>query len=136
MKFYETLDVGDVIELHYMLIIDFGGMKGIFSETRGKVESILDFMFKEYFGQELYIGLFTKAAYLLYSLIKNHCFPDGNKRIDFNSCEIFIYINGYELCTDSYDFAKFVEDIAASKYRSTDITCYILSIGKALKDNY
>lgn len=62
-------------------------------------------------------------------------FPDGNKRIAFNSCEIFLYINGYELDTERIDFAKFVEDIAASKHSTKNINSYILSIGKILKDN-
>ena len=135
MEDYEILDVEDIIELHDMLIRDFGGMSGIFPDTEAKVDAILNNMFGEYFGRNPYIGLFNKAAYLLYSLTKNHCFPDGNKRIAFNSCEIFLYINGYELDTERIDFAKFVEDIAASKHSTKNINSYILSIGKILKDN-
>lgn len=135
METYELLDVEDIVELHDMLIRDFGGMEGIYPETEGKVEAILNNMFAEYFGNNPYDGLFNKAAYLLYSLTKNHCFPDGNKRIAFNSCEIFLYINGYELNTERIDFAKFVESVASSRCSSKNINTYILSIGKTLKNN-
>lgn len=135
MKKYEVLGVNDIIELHDMLIRDFGGMDGIFPDTEARVDAILNNMFAEYFGRNPYAGLFNKAAYLLYSLIKNHCFPDGNKRIAFNSCEIFLYINGYELDTERIDFTEFVQDIAASKHNTKNINSYILSIGKILKNN-
>ncbi len=70
MEDYEILDVEDIIELHDMLIRDFGGMSGIFPDTEAKVDAILNNMFAEYFGRNPYIGLFNKAAYLLYSLTK------------------------------------------------------------------
>lgn len=132
---YKSLSVDLVLAIHDNQIRDFGGSSGYFSDSKDKVGSTLTFMFETYFGEELYKGLFTKASYMLYSLIKNHCFPDGNKRVAFNSCEIFLRLNGYELDTDKVDFAEYVESIAASNYRGQAINDYIIEISNFLEEN-
>ncbi|HVX92514.1 MAG TPA: virulence protein RhuM/Fic/DOC family protein [Candidatus Dojkabacteria bacterium] len=48
--------------------------------TNGAVENIVRNIFQSFNGQELYPSLEEKAAYLLYFVIKNHPFIDGNKR--------------------------------------------------------
>ena len=122
---YEILTTQDIIELHDKLIDDFGGLKGTYPETGSKVDAILGNVYGNYFGQELYPSLFDKAAMLLYSLCKNHCFPDGNKRIAFNSCEILLAINGFMLDTSKMDFAKFVENIAESQFTGNKVNEYV-----------
>src|SRR5207248_3152472 len=50
------------------------------------------------FGQEeLYPTLTGKAAALGYSLIQNHPFVDGNKRIGHAAMETFLVLNGSEI---------------------------------------
>lgn len=132
---YKALSTDLVIMIHDNQIRDFGGSRGYFPDSIDKVESTLTFMFETYFGEELYKGLFMKAAYMLYSLAKNHCFPDGNKRVAFNSCEIFLGLNGYELDTSKLDFVKFIEDIASSKVRGVEIDNYITEIAGCLEQN-
>lgn len=132
---YKTIPLELVIMIHDNQIKDFGGTQGHFPDSIDKVESTLTFMFESYFGEELYKGLFMKASYMLYSLSKNHCFPDGNKRVAFNSCEIFLGLNGYELDTSKVDFAKFVEDVASSEVRGLDIDNYIIEIADYLEKN-
>lgn len=132
---YKSIPVELVIMIHDNQIRDFGGKSGYFPDSKDKVESTLTFMFETYFGEELYKGIFKKAAYMLYSLTKNHCFPDGNKRVAFNSCEIFLGLNGYELDTSQVDFSKFVEDIASSKVRGSKIDNYINEIAEFLEKN-
>lgn len=70
---------------------------------------------------------------MLYSLIKNHYFLDGNKRVAFNSCEIFLALNGYELDTSKVDFADYVENIASYKVKESDKDDYIIKIAKYLE---
>ena len=48
-------------------------------------------------GKELYPDLVSKAAILYYSLIKNHPFINGNKRIATTSLIVFLFINNYWL---------------------------------------
>ena len=48
-------------------------------------------------GQELYPGLADKAAALGFSLVCNHPFVDGNKRVGHAAMETFLVLNGWEL---------------------------------------
>ena len=45
----------------------------------------------------LFDALTSKAAYLLWCLITNHPFIDGNKRTAFESADVFLRANGYEI---------------------------------------
>ena len=46
-------------------------------------------------GHEVYPTLELKAAALLHSLAKNHALVDGNKRLSWMSCLVFLSRNGY-----------------------------------------
>ena len=48
-------------------------------------------------GQDLYPDLAAKAAALAFSIIKNHPFVDGNKRVGHAALETFLILNGHEL---------------------------------------
>ncbi|MBI4356015.1 MAG: type II toxin-antitoxin system death-on-curing family toxin [Candidatus Omnitrophica bacterium] len=48
-------------------------------------------------GQDLYPDLFGKAAALGHSLISNHPFVDGNKRVGFGAMHVMLQLNGYDL---------------------------------------
>ena len=48
-------------------------------------------------GVELYPTLAQKAAALGFSIIRNHPFVDGNKRIGHAAMEIFLVANGWEI---------------------------------------
>lgn len=48
-------------------------------------------------GEELYPDLASKAAALGHSLIQNHPFVDGNKRVGHAATEAFLLLKGCEL---------------------------------------
>lgn len=50
-------------------------------KKKGKVEGILEAVYQNVFGQELYPTMEEKAANLLYFMIKDHPFADGCKRM-------------------------------------------------------
>jgi death-on-curing protein len=52
-------------------------------------------------GNDLYPSLAAKAASLAYSLIQNHPFVDGNKRVGHAAMEVFLIMNGYEILANS-----------------------------------
>ncbi|MCL4152881.1 UNVERIFIED_CONTAM: hypothetical protein GTU68_061766 [Idotea baltica] len=54
-------------------------------------------------GDELYPSLIDKAAALCFSLVLNHPFVDGNKRIGHAAMETFLILNGHELNADVDD---------------------------------
>lgn len=89
---YLTLE--ETLELHKQLIQRFGGTAGI--RDMGLLESALVRPQTGY-----YDSLSLQAAALLQSLIKNHCFIDGNKRVAFAATAIFLRMNGYRLTVDA-----------------------------------
>ena len=48
-------------------------------------------------GADLYPTIVEKAGALGFSLIMNHPFVDGNKRVGHSAMETFLVINGYEI---------------------------------------
>jgi prophage maintenance system killer protein len=65
---------------------DFGGLFGI--EKDNGFKSALKTIYQTFDGAELYPSVEEKAANLLYFIVKNHAFIDGNKRV---AAAIFIY---------------------------------------------
>ena len=86
--FYPTL--AEALELHQKLIDRFGGKPGI--RDKGLLESALARPQSGY-----YTTLSEQAGALLQSLVQNHSFIDGNKRMAFALTAIFLRMNGYRL---------------------------------------
>lgn len=59
----------------------FGGSSLFGSEKDGSFKSSIGQIYQTFDGQELYPSVEEKAAMLLYLVVKNHSFVDGNKRI-------------------------------------------------------
>jgi len=55
------------------------------------------------FGEDAYPDVWTKAAALLHSVVKNHALVDGNKRLGWLSTAVFLEINGIAVTHISND---------------------------------
>jgi death-on-curing protein len=88
----------EVVELHRQIIEQSGGALGI--RDRGALESALAQPRITFGGEYLYPTLVDKAAAISFSLIMNHPFIDGNKRIGHAAMEVFLVMNGYEIDAD------------------------------------
>lgn len=86
----QFLTTEEVLEIHTELIKHFGGPPGV--RDMGLLESAL---FRPQSGY--YPELTQMAAALFESLIKNHPFIDGNKRVAFFATDVFLRLNGYQL---------------------------------------
>ncbi len=64
-------------------------------------------------GVELYGSLVEKAATLAFSLIKNHPFIDGNKRIGHASMETFLILNCYSIHAGVDDQERVIMGVAS-----------------------
>jgi death-on-curing protein len=89
------LTLGEILELYRQLIGQSGGLAGI--RDFGALEAALSQPQMTFEGEELYPTLIEKASILGFSLINNHPFIDGNKRIGHAAMEIFLILNGYEI---------------------------------------
>lgn len=72
----------------------FGGSSLFGSEKDGSFKSSIGQIYQTFDGQELYPSIEEKAAMLLYLVVKNHSFVDGNKRIAATLFLWFMQNNG------------------------------------------
>lgn len=88
-----------VLLLHKLIAEETGGSIGVRDETL--LESALENAFAGFGGQEFYPTKEEKGARLGYTLISNHAFVDGNKRIGMYVMLTFLEVNGIRLeCTN------------------------------------
>lgn len=65
------------------------------------------------FGAEAYPDIWTKAAALLLSIVKNHALVDGNKRLGWLATAVFLHLNGIDVSVASNDDVyELVMDVA------------------------
>ena len=102
-----------VILLHRDIIAQSGGSPEIRDE--GLLDSALNATFQTFAGMELYPTIIEKASRLGYSLIKNHAFVDGNKRIGAHTMLVFLTLNGIEIEYEDNDFIHLVLGIASGE---------------------
>ena len=88
-----------VLLLHQLITEETGGSIGV--RDIGLLESALENAFSSYDGTEFYPTKEEKGARLGYTLISNHAFVDGNKRIGMYVMLTFLEVNGIEMtCTN------------------------------------
>ena len=90
----EYVTTADALFFHKQLIERYGGASGL--RDAGALESALHRPQTGY-----YDTIVHEAAALLESLIQNHPFVDGNKRVAFAVADVFLRINGYTIVADS-----------------------------------
>jgi death-on-curing protein len=85
------------------------------------------------FGEELHATLWEKAAALVFSLIKNHPFYDGNKRIALLAVGEFLRRNGWELTAAPEEALRFSTRIAASDVTNKEIAQWLREHSKKVE---
>lgn len=75
------IDYDSALEAIDDLRMKFGGSKLFGNEKDESFKSSLYTIYQTFDGEELYPSMEEKAANLLYFVVKNHSFSDGNKRI-------------------------------------------------------
>ena len=84
-----------VLSIYGILIKKTGGSSGVLNES--SIDSALNNIWQTFDGLELYPTLAEKGARLGYSLVRNHSFSDGNKRIGILTMLTFLSVNGIEI---------------------------------------
>lgn len=104
----QYVTTADALFFHRQLIERYGGATGI--RDAGALESALHRPQTGY-----YDTLIHEAAALLESLIQNHPFVDGNKRIAFAVVDVFLRINGYTISSDSALIYQYVIELVENQ---------------------
>lgn len=93
-----------VLLLHQLVIEETGGAADV--RDLDLLDSALASAFQTFDGKELYPTKEEKAARIGYSLISNHAFVDGNKRIGMYVLLTFLETNGIRLRPSVDDVAR------------------------------
>jgi len=105
------LTVAEVVAIHHFQIEEYSGEHGMLSQ--GALEAAV---FRPQTGY--YNDLSEEAAALLESLVNNHPFVDGNKRVGFAAAHTFLLVNGFDLDVGTKaPFEFMMKTIADGKFR-------------------
>jgi len=98
-------------EIHNILIERFGGSKGV--RDKGSLLAALARPYATFDQQNLYTTAVEKAAAIFESLIINHPFIDGNKRIAYALMRLILLEYDFDILATQNE--KYEMTIAASK---------------------
>lgn len=111
--------------LQQLMAEETGGSVGIRDE--GLLDSAIEGIYQTFDGKELYRSKEEKGARLGYSLISNHSFLDGNKRIGMFVMLTFLEVNGIRLECTNEDVAEAGLAVAAGKMGYEDLLEWVKS---------
>jgi len=104
------LSVDQVLFLHELQLDRFGGSRGL--RDQGGLESAVARPAMTFAGEDLYPDIAAKAAGLMHSLVMNHPFVDGNKRVGISAAELFFELNGARLDSPDKDLEELTLSVA------------------------
>ena len=110
--------------LHQLMAEATGGSVGVRDE--GLLDSAIEGAFATFDGVELYQTKEEKAAHLGYSLISNHAFVDGNKRIGVYVMLSFLELNGIHIESSDEDIVAMGLGVADGSMNQDDILSWIM----------
>lgn len=112
-----------VLLLHQLMAEATGGDVGIRDEAL--LESAIENIYATFDGVELYPSKEEKAARLGFSLISNHAFVDGNKRIGIYVMLSFLELNGIRIWASNEDVVNLGLSVADGSADYDDILKWI-----------
>lgn len=120
----KRLTKSQVIQIHSILIQETGGIDGIRDE--GLLDSALNSPFQSFGGEDIYKTIQSKASRLGFSLINNHAFVDGNKRIGLLVMMTFLEMNGIILECSNKEIIELGLGVASNKLDDKDLLDWII----------
>ena len=117
------LSLAEVLDLYGRVLVAGGGSSAI--RDLGALESALAQPRATFDDVELYPTLVEKATALGFSLIRNHPFVDGNKRIGHAALEVFLVLNGQQLDASVADAEHVILGVAAGTIGRDEFAAWI-----------
>ena len=117
------ITINYILKLHKKMITTTGGSHGI--RDMSLLKSALENSKSTFGGKDLYPKIENKCASICYSIINNHAFIDGNKRIGIYVMIIILEYNGVKLKYTQDELIKFGLDIAKGDLNQKNILEWI-----------
>ena len=119
----KTISKAALLRMHDLLAKETGGDPSL--RDGGLLESALASPFASFGAEELYPTLPEKAARLGFTLMKNHPFADGNKRIGMLALLTLLALNGAPLCTSSSEIARVGISVASGEMSYEELLSWV-----------
>ena len=113
-----------VLLLHKLIAEETGGSIGVREE--GLLDSALESAFATFDGKDLYPTKEEKGARLGYTLISDHAFVDGNKRIGMYVMMTFLEVNGIRLECTNEEVAQVGLGVAAGEMNYEQLLDWVI----------
>ena len=113
------LTLNEALEIYRRIVDQSGGSFGI--RDLRSLESSLAQPRATFGGEDLYPTIVEKASALGFSLIQNHPFVDGNKRIGHAVMETFLILNGFEINAAVDEQEQVILTIASGKMKRDEM---------------
>ncbi|MBY0401376.1 type II toxin-antitoxin system death-on-curing family toxin [Myxococcota bacterium] len=131
------LSLREILTLHERIAAGSGGGVGV--RDLGLLESAIAQPRQSFDGADLHPSIIDKAAALGFSLISNHPFVDGNKRVGHAALEVFLMLNGYELNASVDKQERVILAVAAGRSTREEFRRWVAdhvieASGEALED--
>ena len=117
------LTLGEVLEIYRQIMEQSGGMLGI--RDLAALESALAQPRLTFGGEDLYPAIIEKASALAFSIIQNHPFVDGNKRMGHAVMEIFLVLNGFEIKAETSEQEATILQVASGEISRETFTVWL-----------
>jgi death-on-curing protein len=112
-----------VLALHALVVAETGGAGGV--RDLGALESAVAQPRASFGGEPLYPTLAAQAAALCVSLVGNHPFVDGNKRVGHAALETMLVLNGFELAAGVDDAERTMLALAAGALPRAEFVAWV-----------
>lgn len=119
------LTAPQILFIHSRLIDETGGSHGL--RDIGLLTSAVERPKATFDGEDLYPTIHAKAAALMESLVGNHPFIDGNKRVGITAAALFLQFNDHQLETTNDELERFTMSVAEGNESVDSIAVWLLS---------
>jgi len=119
------LSLAEVLDLHEKITSTSGGATGV--RDLGALESAIDQLRATFANEDLYPDVASKAAALCFSIVQNHPFVDGNKRVGHAAMEVFLILNDFELTAAAAEQEAVILKLASGQMGRDDFTRWVKS---------
>jgi death-on-curing protein len=117
------MEIETVLAIHNQLILSYGGLSGV--RDHAALEAALARMNAGMANEEFYPDEVHKAAALVESIIVNHPFLDGNKRIGYVLMRLFLNKNGFDILATEDEKFDFIISIASGQLHFESIVIWL-----------
>lgn len=117
------IDLNEVLSIHQMIMEKFGGSAKV--RDMNALKSALNRPFATFDKKDLYPTPIDKAAALIESVVINHPFVDGNKRMGYVLMRLLLLKYKFDIKANQNEKFEFVIRIASGELKIEQITSWL-----------